>query len=158
MQQRNTWEQVGTIAQMGAQSAAWPWQFPQPGGMPVPLDVCEFADEIVVRAMLPGLSPNDLHVTASESTLTLKGEFVAPDWLQKAHGSTQASMSGQQPVCWIHENPVGRFARTITLPFPVDAAHGRSTFDNGVLTLHLPKSQSRMMETIPVQSGSTRGS
>ena len=143
MEKRAALARVRTTARMGAQSATWPWQFPQPGGMVVPLDVCELADEFVVRAMLPGLSPEDLQVTANEKTLTLKGQFVAPDWLQNALGGTEYTITEDEPTCWMRENPVGKFARAITLPSPIDPAHARSTFDTGVLTLHLPKKSGR---------------
>jgi HSP20 family protein len=158
LEQRNPFERAGAQAQMNLQSAAWPWQMPQPFGMTVPLDVCEFADEFVVRALLPGVTSDNFTISANENTLTLKGEFMAPDWLRQTMASAQTSSGGQHPTCWVQELPVGKFARTVTLPFPIDPARGQSAFDNGVLTLRLPKSQSSMMKTISIQSGSATGS
>jgi HSP20 family protein len=158
LEQRSSFGRAGTQAQMNFQSAVWPWQMPQAFGMTVPLDVCEFGSEFVVRALLPGVMPDNVVVSANENTLTLKGEFVAPDWLRQAMASGQTSTAGPNPTCWIQELPVGKFARSITLPFPVDPASGQTTFDNGVLTLRLPKSQAHMMQNISVQSGPTTGS
>jgi HSP20 family protein len=158
LEQRKPFERAGTSTQMGLQSAVWPWQMPQPFGMTVPLDVCEFGDEFIVRALLPGVMPDNVAVSANENMLTLKGEFVAPDWLHQPMAGGQTSTAGQNPTCWIQELPVGKFARSITLPFPVDPARGQTTFENGVLTLRLPKSQAHMMQNISVPSGSTTGS
>jgi HSP20 family protein len=131
--------------------------------MMVPLDVCEIGDEFIIRAVVPGVSPNSLNVTANENTITLTGEFNAPDWMQQAAAGAQGSTSSQpsqstkQSICWLQEVPIGKFARTVTLPFPVDPARGQSTLDNGILTLRLPKSQAAMSKSIPVQTGAQSG-
>jgi HSP20 family molecular chaperone IbpA len=162
LEQRNAWERTETQAQMGLQGDVWPWQFPRRGGMSIPLDVCEFGDEFVVRTMLPGVSPDAVNISANETTLTLTGEIPAPDWLRQAPSGGQSTGMGQQPtgqqqVCWLHECPIGKFARTITFPFPIGPAQAQSTFDNGVLTMHFPKSKSHMMKSVPVQSSSATG-
>jgi HSP20 family protein len=130
--------------------------------MTIPVDVCEFADEFIVRTMLPGVMPDSVNVSANENTLMLTGEIPAPDWLRQAPSGSQSTGTGQKPagqqqICWLQESPVGKFARTITFPFPIDPAQARSTFDNGVLTMHFPKSKAHMTKTIPIQSGSTAG-
>jgi HSP20 family protein len=130
--------------------------------MTIPLDVCEYGNDLIVRAFLPGISPDNLTIQANQNTLTFKGEFTTPDWMRNAQttGQTgsQQSSPGQSMTCWMQELPVGRFARSITLPFPVDPATGQSTFENGVLTLRLPKSKAATMQSISVQSGATGGS
>jgi len=158
MDQGNAFERAGTNIRMGVQGAVWPWQIAGPAGMTIPLDVCEFDNEFVVRATLPGVTPDALEVSVIENSLTLKGEFKAPDWMRQPQGGKQSSTSGAGPTCWIQENPVGKFARTISLPYPVDAGGAQASFDNGILTLRLPKSQTVMVQKIPVQPGSFVGS
>jgi len=157
MDQGNSFERAGTRLQMGFQGAMWPWQGMGRGMMTIPLDVCEFSNEFIVRAMVPGIAPDAFEVSAQQNTLTLKGEFSSPDWMQQTQAGTQSGAGSQGPTCWIQENPVGKFARTVTLPFPVDADRAQASFDNGILTLHLPKAQSATMKKIPVQAGSAKG-
>jgi HSP20 family protein len=142
---------------MNLQGDVWPWQLTERRGMTIPLDVCESANEFIVRTLVPGVTPDSLNISANENTLTVTGEFAAPDWLRQASSGGQSTGAGQQQTCWIQECPIGKFVRTVTLPFPIDPSKGQSTFVDGVLTLHLPKSQAAMTKNIPVQTGSQAG-
>jgi HSP20 family protein len=93
-----------------------------------PLDVHETADEIVVTASLPGMKPEDVDITMTGQTLTLKGEFK----------SDEEEDRGQYLY---RERRFGSFNRTLQLPVRVEGDRAEATFENGVLTLHIPKSE-----------------
>ena len=93
-----------------------------------PIDVHETTDEIVVTASLPGIQPEDVDITMTGQTLTLKGEFK----------SDQEEDRGQYLY---RERRFGSFNRTLQLPVRVEGDRAEATFENGVLTLHIPKSE-----------------
>lgn len=103
----------------------------------VPLDVIEKGDAFEVRASLPGINPDDVHVTVQDETLTIRGE-----------------MSGDQErkeENWIlRERRSGSFYRSITLPSPLDADHATARFDQGVLILNIPKAERAKAKQISV--------
>jgi HSP20 family molecular chaperone IbpA len=70
-------------------------------------------------------------------------------------GQWTGQQGGQREVCLIRELPTGRFERDITLPTPVNAQQTRATFEYGLLTLVLPKTEAAMGHRI--QIGQTAG-
>jgi HSP20 family protein len=93
-----------------------------------PLDVHETADEIVVTASLPGMKAEDVDITMTGQTLTLKGEFK----------SDQEEDRGQYLY---RERRFGSFNRTLQLPVRVEGDRAEASFENGVLTLRIPKAE-----------------
>jgi HSP20 family protein len=82
-------------------------------------------NELKVVAELPGMGPKDIEVFVRDDTLTIRGE--------KKHETESTDT-------WISERFYGRFERNIKLPFPIDEDKADASFENGVLTLTLPKS------------------
>ncbi len=72
----------------------------------LPLDVSETEDEYVVKASIPGIKPEDLEITYSGKTLTIKGEFKAEQEKEDVHYH-------------LRERRYGAFARSLTLPAAV---------------------------------------
>jgi HSP20 family protein len=103
----------------------------------LPLDVYSTADELVIQASVPGLSPDDVEVTIEGETLTIKGETRAPLDNVEYH---------------IQERRYGPFSRTLTLNVPVQADQAEAVFDKGVLTLTIPKAQEVRPKVIKVKS------
>jgi HSP20 family protein len=105
----------------------------------LPLDIFETADEIVVRAVVPGVEPEDIDIQLQGGVLTLRArssETVIPDgasWL-------------------VQEISPGEYIRQVTLPRAVDADNAHSTFDNGILTLTLPKTADAKPKQIKIGS------
>jgi HSP20 family protein len=100
----------------------------QDGHMALPLDVCESEDEFIVKASLPGVRPDDVEITVQGDMLTIRGESKADE-----------EKKGQN---WhIRERRLGRFQRSVTLSAPVKADAAQAHYDNGVLTLTLPKAE-----------------
>ncbi len=91
-----------------------------------PIDVHETGDEIVVTAALPGIKAEDVEITMTGQTLTLKGEFKADDEIAKDQ-------------YLYRERRFGSFSRTLQLPVRVQGDRAEAAFTDGVLTLSIPK-------------------
>ena len=100
------------------------------GGGPatMPLEVYQTPEAVVVRALAPGIAPDNLEVTFERGVLTLHGSMPAPEVEQNWRW-------------YLREIGYGEFTRAITLPIEVDAERAQATFEHGVLTLTLPKAQ-----------------
>ena len=92
------------------------------------LDVCEDDNSYSVKASLPGIDPADLDISFSENTLTIQGE-------------TQAESVEENAKWHLRERRFGRFVRSITMPATVNADDIRADYEDGVLTLTLPKAE-----------------
>ena len=92
----------------------------------MPLEVYETPDAVVVKALLPGVSPADLQVTAEEDVLILRAR-------------TESAQANDEWIWHLREIGYGEFSRAIRLPKDVDADRAEASFENGVLTLTLPK-------------------
>jgi HSP20 family protein len=92
------------------------------------MDVYEEKDQVVVKAELPGLSKEDLDVTLTESTLTLKGEKKKEEEVKEKNFYRSERFSGS-------------FVRTIELPSEVKTDQTKASFKNGVLEIRLAKTE-----------------
>ncbi len=115
----------------------------QPTAWDLALDVTENNDEIVVKASIPGINPDDLEVTYTENTLTIKGEVKAEE---EKEGSRYH----------LRERRYGSFVRSLSLPVGVKAEDIQANYEAGVLTLHLPKSEEVKPKRIAVNVGSPK--
>lgn len=106
-----------------------------------PLNVYDAGEGYVLSAQLPGLAAEDVELTITGETLTMRGERKRPEGVKDDSYRRQ-------------ERPVGRWSRTITLPDRVDSAGVSASFTNGILTVHLPKAESAKPRNITVTSGS----
>ena len=103
------------------------------------LDVAENDDEFLVKASLPGVSPDEIEVTLNENTLTISGKMTREEEREDTNYH-------------LRERRFGSFARSITLPTPVDADKVEAVNENGVLTLKLPKVESAKPRKISVKT------
>jgi HSP20 family protein len=101
------------------------------------VDVIDHDDEVVVRAEMPGVQKDDLDVSVSDNTVTIKGETKREEKKEK----------GDYYRCEISR---GAFARTVALPAYVDANGAKAKFDAGVLELSLPKLEEAKRRTIKI--------
>jgi HSP20 family protein len=108
------------------------------GEMIPEIDVYETNDEIVVEASLPGIKPEDVDISVTGDVLTLKGEIK----------SKAEKRQGRQVV---QERRWGNFVRTIILPTEVNVDKAQAEFENGVLNLHLPKTEGARPRTIQIK-------
>lgn len=105
----------------------------------LPLDVYEDHDGLVVKAHLPGADPKDVTVNLERGVLTIE-----------AHVGSETADEDKDRRWHAREVWHGDVRRTITLPVTVDADKATATFDNGVLTLNIPKAETAKPRQIPV--------
>ena len=103
----------------------------------LPVDVYETADQLVVKAAVPGVNPEEIEVTITGDLLTIKGEFKAEEKVEKANYLRQ-------------ERRYGSFCRQVGLSAGVNADKAKASFENGVLTLELPKVEAAKAKTVKV--------
>jgi HSP20 family protein len=90
------------------------------------IDVSESDSEIEIKADLPGVEEKDVEVTLSGDVLTIKGE-------------KKQEREEKKKDYHLVERSYGSFQRTLRVPFEVDPAKVKASFDKGVLTVSLPK-------------------
>lgn len=109
-----------------------------------PIDVHETADELVVTSALPGVKAEDVEITMTGQTLTMRGEFKADEQINRDQ-------------YLYRERRFGTFSRTLQLPVRVQGDLAKATFQDGVLTLHIPKAEEvkpRQIRITPGDNGS----
>ncbi|HEX5939408.1 MAG TPA: Hsp20/alpha crystallin family protein [Dehalococcoidia bacterium] len=106
-----------------------------------PIDLSENAEEVTVRAQLPGLRSEDVEISVDGNVLTIKGQ-----------SQEETSSEGEN---W-HRREIrrGSFARSLSLPAEVDADKAQAGFDSGVLTLRLPKREEAKPKRIEIKAAS----
>lgn len=116
------------------------------GGMPadlggaVPIDVIEHDDALVVTVSLPGVKPEDVDVSVHQNVLTIKGEM---------RGETDEGKGRYH----LRERWQGSFSRQMMLPVEVRPDACDATFQDGVLTITLPKSERAQAKRISIRGG-----
>jgi HSP20 family protein len=93
-----------------------------------PVDIQETGDSYVFHAELPGMTKDDIQITLENSVLRLSGERKFEKDVKKESFHRV-------------ERTYGTFTRTFTLPTQVDAEKVRAAFENGILTLTVPKAE-----------------
>ena len=113
-------------------------------GQGLPLNVYTREDDLVVEALLPGVSPEDVQISVDQGVLSIAA--TRHGW-QPTEGQTDG-----QPGWYLREITGGQFRRALSLPFPVDADKAAATFANGTLTLTVPKAEAARPKQIRIQA------
>ena len=117
------------------------WGLPH-GGLvngALPLDVEEGDDNIVVRASLPGVSPEDIQVTIENGVLTISSE-------------SQEEQETEHRSYLVRERRNGSYRRSIKLTDTVDADKAESSYEHGVLTVTFPKQEAKKAKRLEVKA------
>lgn len=95
-------------------------------------------EKLVVRAEVPGMKPEDLHISVSDDTLTVQGSRTTGEQLEGG---------------WYHrrERESGGFSRAIRLAAEVDGDRAEAAYVAGVLTVSLPLKMAAKPKEIPVK-------
>ena len=104
-----------------------------------PIDMFQSPSEVVVKATLPGVKPDDVEITITGDTLTIKGE-------------TKATEEVKREDYLYHEHRYGAFSRSVTLPSALQSEKAEATFENGILTLTIPRAEEMKPKTIKVKT------
>jgi HSP20 family protein len=101
------------------------------------MDVYMTDEEVVVTMAVPGVDPDSVDITVEGNTLNVRGEVEGP--LENVDYVLQ-------------ERPYGTFGRSLRLNIPVDADRAEASFDQGILTLQIPKQEEAKPKTIKIQA------
>lgn len=107
------------------------------GAYSFPVDIYESAENYVVTAALPGVDPESVEITALNGTLTISCE-IKP-----------RAVEGLEPL--YREMAFGQFRRDIRLPGEFAYDQSEAVFQNGILTLTLPKAEHLKPRTLKVK-------
>ncbi len=114
------------------------WNWPTPWVEPT-VDVYETADNVVVKAAIPGIKPDDVEITVQGNYLTLSGE-------------TKEETETKDKNYLRRESRYGSFSRMVELPNGVQTDKADAKFENGVLTVTFPKAEEIKPRTIKVKA------
>ena len=104
------------------------------------VDVFETNDAVVLKAELPGLSTEDVNVEVDDNVLTISGERILRDSVEK----------GQY---YRLERSYGTFSRSLTLPQGIKADEVAATFTDGVLEVTVPKADQVKPRKVAIAAG-----
>jgi HSP20 family protein len=103
------------------------------------IDMYQTDNEIVVKASIPGIKAEEVQINVTGDVLTLKGEAKQEE--------------ERKERSWhIREQRFGSFERSIVLPTDVKSAQAEAVFENGILTITLPKADEVKPKTINIKA------
>jgi HSP20 family protein len=103
------------------------------------LDVYQTPGEIVVKAALPGIKPEDVSIDITGDTLTVKGE-------------SKAEQEVKREDYLYRERCYGAFSRSVALPGGLKSDKAEATIEDGVLTLTIPKAEEVKPKAIKIKA------
>lgn len=112
------------------------------------IDVVEKKDAYEVQAELPGVEGSQIDVSFEQSGLTIRG----------TKNSTIEATDGAELRVYAAERVSGAFERTIRLPAFVDGEHITAKFENGLLTVSVPKAKAAQARKIQISGEAPKSS
>jgi HSP20 family protein len=103
------------------------------------VDMYQTDNEIVVKAALPGIKADEVQINVTGELLTIKGEVKENEEVK-------------EKAYHLREQRWGAFERTLALPTDVVADKAKADFENGVLTITLPKAEAVKPKTIAIKT------
>jgi HSP20 family protein len=103
------------------------------------IDMYQTDDEVVVNAALPGFKADEVQINITGDVLTLKGEV-------------RQAEEKKEKAWHIREQRYGSFERSVALPTAVVTEKAKAEFENGILTITLPKADEVKPRTITVKA------
>ncbi len=105
----------------------------------IPVDVYQTDDEVSIKATVPGLKAEDIHISVTGDTLSISGE-----------SKSEHEEEGRE--YFVRERRMGSFSRSMTLPVGVDGDKATADFEDGILTITLPKVEAEKPKMISVKT------
>jgi HSP20 family protein len=102
------------------------------------MDLYQTENEVVVKMGLPGVKPEDIQIAVTNGVLSIRGEV-------------KEEKEEKDKTYHLRERRYGSFSRSVTLPSNVSVDKSDASFENGVLTLTLPKAEEAKAKTITVK-------
>ncbi|MFH1749723.1 MAG: Hsp20/alpha crystallin family protein [bacterium] len=103
------------------------------------IDVYQTNDDVLIKAPIAGVKPENLDVSVTDGILTIKGE-------RKQEETVKDQDFFAQECYW------GAFARQFTLPTGIDSEKTNASLKNGVLTIKIPKEEKTKTRTIQINA------
>jgi HSP20 family protein len=121
------------------ESFVWPARMETTYGRVFPLDVYEDENSYVIEATLPGVTPDALQISATDSGITI-------------HATVKREERDTKKGAYLRrERYEGEMTRTVTLGAPIDASNVSATYENGILKLTAPKAEVGKPKQVQVQ-------
>jgi HSP20 family protein len=117
----------------------WPLGDRDGGSNVLAVDMYETNDDVMVKASLPGVKPEDVDITVTGNVLDIRAE-------------TKQESEETRGDYHYRERRYGTFQRSLSLPVDVKADQVEATFENGVLTLKMPKAEQAKARQIRIQT------
>lgn len=115
------------------------WNEEPAGEGELSLDVFQTPDDIIVRTMIPGVRKDDMDISISRDSITIKGSR-----------KEDKIISDQDYV--VRELYWGTFSRTVQFPHEVDIEHAEATENQGMLTIKLPRIDKERQTKLRIKS------
>ncbi len=106
---------------------------------PMAIDMYQTDDDVIVKAALPGIKADEVQINITGDVLTIKGE-------------TRQEEENKDKAWHIREQRWGAFERSVALPTAVTSDKAKAEFENGILTITLPKAEEVKPKTISVKA------
>ncbi|MCE2403884.1 MAG: Hsp20/alpha crystallin family protein [Dehalococcoidia bacterium] len=148
------WEPFGDIRRAESDlDRFWPRAFPRtyfrrPVASyfgPVAVDVYEEGDNLVVRATLPGVKPEDVDASIMDNTLTIEAKSALEEEAKENE--------------YLHrEHRFGKFRRVVRLPKGLNTDEAEAAYENGVLTVRVPREKDAKKRSLEINVNALEGS
>ncbi len=140
MMRMNRWDPFAEIGRLQDQLMRWGGaEMPARSAFTPAVDIYEEKDAIFVKAELPGVKPEDVHIQIENNLLTIRGERKLEN---------EDKREGYHRI----EGSYGPFSRSFSLPSTVDTERVEAEMNNGVLTVRIPKKAVPEPKRIQVKS------
>jgi HSP20 family protein len=141
------WEPFRELRQM-QENMDRMWRSFSPGGgetgdeenWAIPLDVVQQGDNIIVKASVPGVNPEDIDVSIENDVLIIKGQ-------------TKEEREQQEGNYLMRERRSGSFYRALRLPDTLDSDQAQSHYENGILSITFPRLEAKRARRLHITSG-----
>ena len=134
-QMQNT---VDRVWRRASSNPSPPSDTPEIEAWAVPLDVVRKGEDTLIRASMPGVSPDDIKVSIEDNVLTIKGK-------------TAEQFEESDSNFLMRERRSGSFHRSLRLPESVDPDKVQPHYEHGVLTITVPKAEGKRARQLQVQ-------
>jgi len=144
------WEPMGTTSLRQAMDRLFEDSFVRSHGL-IPglraespaIDMYQTDNEVVVKASLPGMKAEDVEISVAGDMLTLKGEY-------------REEQEVNEENYFRKEMHFGSFVRSLEIPVPVKVDKAEAVFEDGVLTLTMPKTEAVQPKPIKVKTAKAK--
>ena len=140
------WSELAGLANRFPRLFDEPWDSPEPTGSWFPaVNVEEGEDELILTAELPGMGEDDVNLEIENNILTIRGEKRE----EREEGDEKRNFH-------VWERRYGSFHRAFTLPKSVSTDDIKAEFDNGILTVRMPKAPQAKSRPIQIEGKSKK--